>query len=195
MRSEDCIKAVKARWEEELAGNRWLSELPHYRSENFCELPDQIAHREHVAHTLRKRSNFAISLGVSMDTLRVLPTNKAEEIFGAEIVNGARERASGIEAPAPVERIPDERLAPSCFGLPVPVDVSSDRCRRCPLAPQCVKVSQSALDSSVTLYGSDNPHADHVRALTRERVQRFRDKRRRAQAGVVEEGADMEVAA
>ncbi|WP_157182119.1 hypothetical protein [Methylobacterium sp. WSM2598] len=193
MRTADCIKAVKERWEEELVGARWLSELPHYRTENFCGLPDQLAHQQHVARTTRKRSSPVLALGASIDMMRVLPAHVAEEFFGEEHVTMARERAIG--GPDPVEHVPDEQLIPSCFGLPAPLEVNAGPCLKCPLAAQCVRESERTCAAVVARYGSDDPHRAHVRELGRERVRRFREKQRLARVGAGEEAGNLDEAA
>lgn len=195
MRSEDCVRAVTERWEEELAGSRWLSELPHYREENYCALPDQIAHQEHVAQTARKRSNPRIALAAAINGARVLPTNRAEEMLGTERVRIALESWHGVSSPLPTEIVPDEQLIPSCFGLPAPLDVDADPCSRCPLAEQCEKVSQSTLALVVARYGTDNPDLAHRRAMGRDRIRRFRERKRLARAAVLELEAERHVEA
>lgn len=182
MRRADCIQAIEKRWEEELAGSRWLSELPHYRSENHCALPAQFAHQEHVAHGVRKRSNGALALGMAIDELRILPVETAEAVHGAEFVARARERSMGIGRPAPVEPLEPERLIPSCFGLPAPFDVAAEPCSKCPLAAQCQRASEHMLADVVEHHGSADPTLHHRRELGRERVRRYREKKRFAAA-------------
>ncbi|WP_232627634.1 hypothetical protein [Methylobacterium sp. Leaf118] len=182
MRRADCIQAIEKRWEEELAGSRWLSELPHYRGENHCALPAQFAHQEHVAHGVRKRSNGALALGMAIDELRVLPVETAEAVHGAEFVARARERSMGIGRPAPVELLEPEQLIPSCFGLPAPFDVAAEPCNKCPLADQCRKASEHVLADVVEHYGSADPTLHHRRELGRERVRRHREKKRLTEA-------------
>lgn len=194
MRSEDCVQAVQKRQEEEVTGRVGLSELPHYRLENFCALPDQIAHQRHVAQTVRKRSNAIVALGGAIDALRVLPVHIAEEIFGEEHVIMARERGSFVTT-APVEFVPDAQLVPTCFGLPAPLDINAEPCCRCPLASQCQKASERTLADVVARHGSVDPRRAHVRELGRERVRRLRERRRLERAGGVEDRDDLEEAA
>jgi hypothetical protein len=179
LRREDCVRAIEKRWEEELAGGGcWLSELPHYRAENDCALPDQIAHQEHVAQTARKRSNFQGALGMAIDGLRVLPIEKAETAFDAELIVSAREGAAGVGTPAPFDVLADDQLMPSCFGLPAPLDVGAEPCCRCPLAAQCQLSSGRILADVISRYGSGDPALQHCRELGRERVRRFRERNR-----------------
>ncbi|AWI87861.1 hypothetical protein C0214_05840 [Methylobacterium sp. DM1] len=179
LRREDCVRAIEKRWEEELAGGGcWLSELPHYRAENDCALPDQIAHQEHVAQTARKRSNFRLALGMAIDGLRVLPVEKAETAFDAELIVSAREGAAGIGTPASFDVLADDQLMPSCFGLPAPLDVGAEPCCRCPLAAQCQLSSGRILADVISRYGSQDPALQHCRELGRERVRRFRERNR-----------------
>ncbi|MGF3021653.1 hypothetical protein ACQVP2_02340 [Methylobacterium aquaticum] len=194
MRSKDCVQAVQKRQEEEMSGRVWLSELPHYREENFCALPDQIAHQRHVAQTVRRRSNAIFALGGAIDALRVLPVHIAVEIFGEEHVTMARERASFVTV-APVELVPDAQLVPACFGLPAPLDMNAEPCCQCPLTSQCGKASESTLADVVALHGSADPRRAHVRELGRERVRRLRERRRLAGAGGVEDREDLHEAA
>lgn len=182
MRRADCIKAIEKRWEEEQAGARWHSELPHYRLENDYKLPDQIAHQEHVARTARTRSNPLIALGMAVDARRVLPLEKAEAAYGTQLIANARERACGLGRSAPVEALATDQLIPSCFGLPVPLDVASEPCNRCPLAAQCQESSTKVLAYVVDRYGSENPALSHRRMLGRERARRFREKKQLADA-------------
>lgn len=188
MRRADCVRAVEARWDEELAGGRWLSEAPHYRAENDCALPDQIAHHEHVVRTIGKRSNPVIALGTAVDALRVLPVERAEAAFGVEPVASARERADGLGPPAPVEPLASGQLIPSCFGLPAPLDVTADPCCRCPLAGQCWAASERILAEVAALHGSHDPARHHRRKLGAERARRFRERKRLASAGVASPG-------
>lgn len=188
MRRDDCVVAIQRRWEEELAGARWLSELPHYRAENDHALPDQMAHQEHVARAARKRPNCSLALGAAIDELRVLPIEKAEAIYGTEFIARARERAAGIGTSASVEALPPEQLIPSCFGLPAPLDIAAEPCSWCPLANQCHEASERMLADVVARHGSMNPTLDHRRKLGSERVRRFREKRRLA-AGAANEPA------
>jgi hypothetical protein len=182
MRRADCIQAIEKRWEEELGGNRWLSELPHYRAENHFALPAQFAHQEHVAHGVRKRSNGALALGMAIDELRVLPVETAEAVHGAEFVARARKRNMGIGTPAPIEQLHPEQLIPSCFGLPAPFDVTAEPCGKCPLAAQCQRASEHMLADVVEHHGSADPTLHHRRELGRERVRRYREKKRFAAA-------------
>ncbi len=188
MRRDDCVVAIQKRWEEELAGGRWLSEQPHYRAENDYSLPDQVAHQEHVARAARKRSNCSLALGATIDELRVLPIEKAEAIYGMEFIACARERAAGIGTSTPVGVLPPEHLIPSCFGLPAPLDIDADPCSQCPLANQCQEAAERILADVVARHGSTNPTLDHRRKLGSERVRRFREKRRLA-AGAANEPA------
>lgn len=178
MRQDDCVVAIQKRWDEELAGARWLSELPHYRAENDHSLPDQIAHQQHVASGARKRSNCSLALGAAIDELRVLPVETAETIYGTEFISRARERSAGIGVSMAVEALPPEQLVPSCFGLPAPLDITAEPCSQCPLADQCQEVSERMLADVVARHGSMNPTLDHRRKLGSERVRRFREKRR-----------------
>ena len=190
MRRADCIQAIEKRWEEELAGNLWLSELPHYRAENHCALPAQFAHQEHVAYGVRKRSNGALALGMAIDELRVLPVETAEAVHGAEFVARARERSMGIGRPAPVEPLEPERLIPSCFGLPAPLDVAAEPCSKCPLADKCRKASEHVLGEVEEHHGSIDPTLRHRRELGRDRVRRFREKKRLTAAAANDPGVE-----
>ncbi|KQP27063.1 hypothetical protein ASF25_21030 [Methylobacterium sp. Leaf100] len=186
MRRDDCVVAIQKRWEEELAGARWLSEQPHYRAESDYSLPDQIAHQEHVARAARNRPNCLLALGAAIDELRVLPIEKAEAIYGTEFIARARERAAGIGTSTPVEALPPEQLIPSCFGLPAPLDIDAEPCSRCPLAHQCQEVTERMLGDVVAHHGSDNPTLHHRRRLGSERARRFRERRRLAAGAATE---------
>lgn len=186
MRRMDCVEAIEKRWDDELAGSRWLSELSHYRTENYCSLPSQVAHREHVSRAVRKRPNALIELGMAIDNSRVLPVDKAEAFHGTELVASARERANGIGTPEPVEMLADDKLIPSCFGLPSPLDVTEEPCNRCPLVAQCQQASEHMLADVIAQYGSGDPLLHHRRKNGKERARRCREKKRLAKAVMIQ---------
>lgn len=194
LRKEEYVQAIEKRWEEELAGGCWLSELPHYRAENDCALPGQIAHQEHVVQTARKRSNSRLALGMAIDGLRVLPVEKAEAAFDYELVVSAREGAAGVGTPASFDVLADDQLMPSCFGLPAPLDVGAEPCCRCPLAAQCQLASDRIITDVISRYGSEDPALKHRRELGRERVRRFRERHCLAEDAVIRNEAIAEEA-
>lgn len=182
LRREDCIALILRNWEEELSGSRWLSELPHYRQENFCALPMQIAHQDHVAGTAPKRSNARFAIAGSIATWRVLPIDKAHQACGTDVVKFALEAVGGMMSPLPIERLPDEELIPSCFGLPAIHDAVGDPCDHCPLAEACVAETARVSAKVLARFGSDNPTSDHKRMKQRERQRRRRQRLRAEKA-------------
>ncbi|TXN07331.1 hypothetical protein FV222_02585 [Methylobacterium sp. WL103] len=182
IRRDDCVALVLRKWEEELSGSRWMSELPHYRQENFCGLPMQIAHQDHVASTTRKRSNARFAIAGSIEAWRVLPIDKAQQACGIDVVKIALEAVGGMLSPLPIERLPDEELIPSCFGLPVIHEPVGNPCDHCPLAEACVAETARVSAKVLARFGSDNPTSDHKRMQQRERQRRRRQRLRAEKA-------------
>lgn len=172
----DCIAAVEAKWEEELAGRPAVSTLAHYRPENFLGLPHQLDHRQHVLRVAQKRSNPMRALGDYIDIDRLVSVEEVEAIYGAWVVERARESVSRTAAPVPREELPLDRLLPSCFGLPIAVNRALPPCMTCPLVERCATASGIAQAASAKLFGED-PVAEHQRVLSRERSRRYRERR------------------
>lgn len=173
----DCIEAVRTKWEEELAGRQAVSELAHYRLENFLGLPHQVDHQEHALRVAKKRPNMQRALGSYIDIDRIVSVAQAEAAYMPIVVGLARETVAGIAAPVPEEVLPLEKLLPACFGLPVVVDPSLPLCSECPLIDRCTKASAIAHTASVERFGAD-PVLDHKRALSRERSRQYRERKR-----------------
>lgn len=173
----DCIAAAEAKWEEELAGRQAVSALAHYRPENFLGLPHQLDHQQHALQVAKKRSNFLGALGNYIDIDRIVSAAQAETAYDTRVVTMARETVSSSATPAPQDVLPLDQLLPSCFGLPVVVDRARPPCAACPLVERCAIVSRIAQAASVKRFG-DDPVADHERALSRERSNRYRERNR-----------------
>lgn len=173
----DCLTAVETKWEEELAGRQAVSALAHYRPENFLGLPHQLNHQRHVLEVAKKRSNLKHALGSYIDIDRLVSVEQAEAVYGARVVQMAREAVSGTAVPVQPDLLPLVQLLPSCFGLPVAVDRALPLCATCPLVDRCANASAIAQTTSVKLYG-DDPVAAHKRALSRARSRRYRERGR-----------------
>lgn len=173
----DCLAAVEAKWEEELAGRQAVSALAHYRPENFLGLPHQLDHQRHALEVVKKRSNLRHALGSYIDTDRLVSVEQAEATYGTRVVAMAREAVSGTAPPVPPDVLPLVQLLPSCFGLPVAVDRALPPCATCPLVERCAKASAVAQAWSIKLYG-DDPVAAHKRAQSRDRSRRYRERGR-----------------
>jgi len=171
-----CIAAVKAKWEEELAGCQAVSAQAHYLPENYLGLPHQLDHQQHALRVAKKRSNLMRALGSYIDIDRLVSVEQAEAVYGTRVVQMAREAASGTAAPVPADMLPLDQLLPSCFGLPVAMDRALPLCAGCPLVDRCAKASTVAQAASAKLFGED-PVAEHQRALSRERSRRYRERR------------------
>lgn len=182
----DCLAAVEAKWEEELAGRQAVSALAHYRPENFLGLPHQLDHQQHALRVAKKRSNFLGALGNYIDIDRIVSAAQAEAAYDTPVMTMAREAVSSSAAPAPQDVLPLDQLLPSCFGLPVAVDRALPLCAACPLIDRCAMASGVAQAASAKRNGAD-PVADHKRALSRERSRRYRERGRasRDAAGAV----------
>lgn len=174
----DCLDAVQMKWAEELAARQAVSELPHYRPENFLGLPHQLDHQQHVLAVANKRANLRHALGHYIDIDPLVSVEQAEAVYGPWLVERAREAVSGGAAPVPHEPLPAGDLLPSCFGLPVAVDPLQQPCADCPFIERCSNASCIAHAVVVKRYGAEDPAAAHARQLASDRSRRYRERKR-----------------
>jgi hypothetical protein len=107
--------------------------------------------------------------------------------LGAVAVSLATERAerSFDAGPHEHERLGPDGLLQSCFGLPGAEDALAEKerafkppCESCPVRAACTDLRNKVVASVTAETGCAEPIAEHSKRLTRERVARFRRKRK-----------------
>lgn len=137
-----------------------VSELPQYRTEAFCGLPAQVAHRNWVLDQIELKGTRLNDIGRMVFVERLVPVEMAIKRFGIVAVRQAESDTEGYTR-AELAEPPESSLWPACFMMPHAIDLAST-CSKCPLHERCKTGERVVRNALVRLYGTDDPAASKI---------------------------------
>jgi hypothetical protein len=109
---------------------------------------------------------------------RAITVDVASEMFGVDLTRRAIQMGGG-RMPVEAEEVSIKPFVPACAGYYWGDDDS--HCQFCPVRVNCAQLSERVNADVKTMTGSVDPRGDHQREKGRERQQRLRDKRAKAE--------------
>ncbi|QIG51049.1 hypothetical protein G5V57_26970 [Nordella sp. HKS 07] len=175
VKGQSVVEHVRASWAASGESFRY-SRLPQYREENFVGLPAQLAHREHVIQQINDRVRPVELIGRMVFGERVLSHDLAISSFGYDIVEEAKR--DFCRTTEPVVKLSTAQFRPACYMVPYAFDESSSMCADCQIKQRCKAAARATDKHIASRHGSLDPVTARERQLNRERVARYRAKKR-----------------
>ncbi|RVE99711.1 hypothetical protein CN172_01045 [Sinorhizobium meliloti] len=170
-----------------------LDGLPQYRIENYRGFPVQDEFRGYLLDLMNETTGpWSRKLERQCVTKRHLPFRLAMRLvpkgMRASVIRHLRsEIEAGSGNACRNERLPDVAFAPTCFGIPVAHDKSSQACATCGVAELCSRTAKGISAHMLNRHGNLSPLEHSRKTNTREktklRVRKLRQRRKAANSG------------
>lgn len=168
------LPRILAAWEQHRGTRATYSHAPEYRSENYCALPEQLAHQQWVIDQLKLVGASDHRIGTAVYVDRVLLEDFARGVFGEERMSRVRDAVVVEQGTAAVGL----NFQRSCFGLTAAF--ARTECEQCVHNRACGALATTLNAKLTSRLGVDDGHLANRRLKTRERVRRLREKRKTA---------------
>ncbi|HEL2981879.1 TPA: hypothetical protein ACOEBF_001082 [Stenotrophomonas maltophilia] len=130
-----------------------------------------------LARIVNESEDPAEKLAEYLCDRRAITVEAAKEVFDVDLTRRAIQH--GEQVPVESGAATPKPFVPACVGYYW--DNEDSQCQFCPVKLNCIQVSERVSEDVRTMTGSVDPRGDHMRKKGRERQQRLRDKRSKAE--------------